>query len=114
MGTPQPGSVNRVPPDEYGANLRRMVQMSRDAGAVPVFLLLAAAEDIDDIDAPSTSGAFREQMRLVAEEMDVPLADAEAQFKSLPRLDGLFEDAVHPGKVGAGFLSLLLDGTVPR
>ncbi len=114
MGTPQPGSVDRVPPDEYAENLRRMVKMTRDAGAVPVFLLLAAAEDVDNIDAPSTSGPYREKMRLVAEDLDVPLADAETQFKALPRLDGLFEDAVHPGPVGAGFLSLLLDGTVPR
>lgn len=113
MGAPQSGNVRRVPPVEYEANLRRMVAIVREAGATPVFLLLASRDDLE-VGLRCASQEYRDAMRLVAEQEGVPLADAANYFAALPKLEGLFEDQVHPGPVGAGFVALLLHETVPR
>lgn len=113
MGAVQNGKFRRVPAVDYEANLRRMVAMVREAGATPVFLLLASRDDLQE-GVPSSSQEYRDAMRLVAKEEAVPLADAATLFAGLPRVDGLFEDQVHPGPVGAGFVALLLNETVPR
>ncbi|MES2639875.1 MAG: hypothetical protein V4850_10350 [Myxococcota bacterium] len=113
MGIVQNGKFRRVPPEDYEANLRRMVAIVRESGATPVFLLLASRDDLQE-GVPSSSQDYRDAMRLVAEQEGVPLADAAKQFAKLPRVDGLFEDQVHPGPVGAGFVALLLNETVPR
>lgn len=113
MGTVQHGKVRRVPVVDYDANLRRMIASVRQAGAVPVLLLLASQEDLE-VGAYMPSAEYREAMRRIAAEEGVILADASVRFAALPPLDGLFMDKVHPGKVGASLLALLLNETVPR
>lgn len=112
VGVTENGTVRRVPPKDYEANLRRMVELVRQADARPVFLLLAAQDDlVAGADVPSAP--YRDAMRRVAQEEEIPLADAPPRFQVLPRAKGVFEDPVHPGPLGALTLGLLLNETIP-
>lgn len=114
VGLPQPGKVRRVPVPDYERNLRTMVDMVRDAGATPVFLMLAAINDLPPNPSPAHSAEYREAMRRVADDEGIPLADAPTRYQSLPPAEGMFADHVHPGPLGALTLGLLLDETIPR
>jgi hypothetical protein len=115
VGGPENGTVRRVPTEAYEANLRRMVAMSRDAGAQPVLLMLAAQAEVVRRDGKGVpSEDYRAAMRRVAESESVLLADGPSRFLSFPTADGMFLDPVHPGPLGATILALLLDETVPR
>lgn len=113
VGLPQPGTFRRVPVEDYERNLRRMVEMTRDAGATPIFLMLAAINDLPPDPKPAHSAEYREAMRRVAADEQVPLADAPARYQTLPPAEGMFADHVHPGPLGALTLGLLLDETIP-
>lgn len=111
--------VRRVPVEEYRENLRAMAEAAEGAGALPVFLVLAARDDLARGDGTHSEGRrdyddYRDAMRAVAAERGLALVDAPATFRTLGEADGLFVDAVHPGPFGAWLIGQLLDRDVPE
>jgi len=108
------GTVRRVTPEAYGANLVTMIEMVRAAGATPALLMLAAQQDVAAPTGKSAASEYREQMRRVAAETGVVLVDAPTAFVKAGDQDGLFADHVHPGPTGAGLLAILLHNQLPK
>ncbi len=112
IGQTQPGRTPRVPPDEYGDNLRIMVDMVRDAGATPVLFVLAAQSDVVE-GGQIPSADYRTTMAAVAAEMDVLLVDAPAFYRRNLVGHDVFADHVHPNAAGARWYAHLLHKSLP-
>jgi len=87
LGTNDIGSMT---PQEYAANLARIVQISRDMGVIPCLSTI-----------PNRTGyelvvdQFNQIIRDTARQFDIPLVDYFAAMQSLPN-QGLSTDGVHP------------------
>lgn len=114
VGAPdtQTGLYPRVDPDEYADNLRQLIDLSRDAGAATLLLMLPSQADLLPIRPRADYQPWRDAMAAVAQETDTPLARGPDRFSGLAALDGLFLDPVHPSATGARFLASLLDETL--
>ncbi len=82
--------VGLMTPQEYAANLARIVQISRDMGVIPCLSTI-----------PNRTGyelvvdQFNQIIRETARQFDIPLVDYYAAMQSLPN-QGLSWDGVHP------------------
>lgn len=102
------GTIPRTPIDEYRENLSRLAAIARAGGAKPVFLVLPSQFDLNPNGASSRND-YVEAMRAVAKAEGAPVADGPERFQQLPQMDELFIDPVHPGKLGARILGVMLD-----
>ena len=113
-GAPK-GDVRRVPVDRYEENLHTIIEMSRDAGAQPVILILPNASHVQGSNVPSLGkDEYRDIMRSVAAAEQVPVADGPQRYQNLRYSKQLFMDTVHPGPQGARILGELLDKTLAQ
>ena len=114
VGGQSNGMIQRVSIPDYEANLRTEVQMVQDAGATPVFFLLADQMDTINPQGRQPSGEYRIVMRRLAAELGVPLIDAaEYVGTNLQGRSDLYIDAVHPSATGAMVYAELLDSALP-
>ena len=95
----------RVPVEDYGRNLKAMVDMSRQAGAEVSLLMLAGFADLDeqeaDVEEMKTLNSFREAMATVATETGCPLVRTEPVFRATGlSAPNLFVDGIHPSAKG--------------
>jgi hypothetical protein len=100
IGMAADGSDCRVPLAPYTDNLREMARLAGELGARPVFLVLPAPMDFDNVPPPETVRNYRTAMRQVAEDVDAPLVDGPAYFKEHEAGIAWFMDQVHPTAVG--------------
>lgn len=91
---------NRVPLPAYMDNLRAMAELSKKLGARPVFLILPAPLDLDEVALPEPVLEYRAAMREVAGEVGAPLVDGPAVFVEREVSLGYFLDQVHPSEPG--------------
>lgn len=73
-----------------------------------MFLVLPSQFDLNPNGASSRND-YVEAMRAVAKAEGAPVADGPERFQQLPQMDELFIDPVHPGKLGARILGVMLD-----
>lgn len=92
----------RVPPDEIRQNLLAMADEAAASGAT--LLMVAPAHDRDAHAATPAYAAFGEQVRLVARERGLSLADPGPIFWPHPPRT-LFVDPVHPNEQGAAWIA---------
>lgn len=107
------GLPRRVPPDDYGRNLRHLVVGARQRGAFPVLLLLphvtdqlslggaeirAMRSDLRAQGRVEMEQDYRDVMRTVARDTQTPLIDCVRRVADVPVL--LFLDDVHPNEQG--------------
>ncbi len=116
---PQAGSLSssstartRVPPEEYRENLGRLIQMSREAGALPVLLVPPMQARIEGHPPPGGWPPYWDIMREVAAEEEVLLADGDSLFQATGHRERLLQTPVHPNAAGARKLGELLDQTL--
>lgn len=83
------------------ANLRGMVEIARDGDSLPV---LSTLPPVNPALAPAGRNqwidAINAQIKAMARQDQVLLADANAEFKLAANLSGLYEDDVHPNDAG--------------
>lgn len=113
VGRPTRGEVRRVTPDHYRDNLRAMVDLSREAGAEPVFLILPMTADAEGRFERITSVAYRNTMRSLATELGVQVVDAAQHFQRIQPGDSAFMDVVHPSASGAEMIGQILADELP-
>jgi len=117
----------RLAPDTYEANLRQIVQRTRDAGAKPILMTpppltmkwpLATKQPVyreQGVNGPLT--AYVDAVRRVAKEMDVPLVDFFAAWSGKPadELAALMPDGCHPGVAGHKLMAdLIMPALLPQ
>ncbi len=98
IGRSETTGERRVPIDEYARNLEIIADLTHDAGAELLFLLLPNEEDIVPTGAQGAAwDPYRLAMRDAARRHGAPLADLPAVFKAsaLPK-EQLFLDEMHP------------------
>ena len=91
---------------EYIDNLREIARTSGELEARVVFVMLPAPMDFDPVPPPETVREFRAAMRAVASEIDAPLVDGPALFRSRSADITYFGDQVHPNHQGHELLGL--------
>lgn len=104
LGSPERGLDPRTTLTDYMAYLRRMVELGRLMGATPVFIALPAPIDLDPAGLPYYIREYRESMRFVAGELDVPLVDGPKAFREAGATNAMFYDQVHPSPSGHAIL----------
>jgi lysophospholipase L1-like esterase len=112
LGTDAEGSQSRVPLPEYIRNLAQIARVSKDLGAVPVFLSLPAPMDFDVVPPPAVVGRYRAAMALVAEQFDGLYLDGVAALQEQGAGIGWFLDEVHPSTEGHALLAAALANTL--
>lgn len=112
VGDEKGGEARRVPVDRYEQNLRRELELVRDAGAQPVFLMLPTIVDAGQ-NAKGFYYEYRDVMRALADEQGIPLVDGPSHYATLPYAEQGFIDHLHPSALGAIELAGLLDRAVP-
>lgn len=117
VGMKQSGKTERVSLEEYSDNLAAMVQLVREAGAVPVLMILAAQADTQAQitgEDKVVSKEYREVMRRLARSWEVLLVDlGERVREEHTGQRALFVDAVHPSALGAMLYAQVLDEALP-
>jgi lysophospholipase L1-like esterase len=112
------GGYRRVSSERYQANLRRLVEAARERGAAPLLLVLPLSSDRDDRMAGSAAGGsaapadsrrpddedYRDRMRQVAAERNVPLVDLVPVFIEAGG-EALFLDDLHPNAAGHALIA---------
>jgi lysophospholipase L1-like esterase len=118
-----PATSPRVSIETFGANLRRLIERSRQAGARVVLMttnpirwtpklkelygkLPYNPDRPDGFDLPLLS-RYNAAARRVANEAGVPLVDVHAEFMR-GDVDGLLLDGMHPGDAGHAIVAGLL------
>jgi lysophospholipase L1-like esterase len=94
------GTFSRVSVEEYGQNLRALVERVRADGALPVFLLLPHPYDDLGRALPERLLRYRRAMRTIAGAAAVPLVDCESWFGAHPSGGSRFSDDIHPNVQG--------------
>jgi lysophospholipase L1-like esterase len=109
---PDPASLTpRVPLSEYVTNLHALATKVREAGALPIYLILPHPLD-------ATTGlrghdlAYRDAMRAVALAEAAPLVDGPAWYRDHPVAGARFSDDIHPNAVGHAQLADALLATI--
>lgn len=118
-----PATAPRVSIEAFEANLRRLIERAREAGARVVLMttnpirwtpklkelygkLPYDPERPDGFDAPLLS-RYNASARRVAKEAEVPLVDVHAEFLR-GDVDALLLDGMHPGDAGHAIVAALL------
>lgn len=83
--------------DQYAYNLRVIVQMSLDAGVIPVLSTIPLRRDYEE-----RSAAYNEIILRVASETGTSLWDYRSAMNTLPN-NGLSQDGLHPSMPPEGF-----------
>jgi lysophospholipase L1-like esterase len=110
----------RLAPETYEANLRHIVQRTRDAGAKPIHMTpppltmkwpLATKQPVyceQGVNGPLST--YVDAVRRVAKEMDVPLVDFFTAWSGKPadELDALLPDGCHPSVAGHKLMADLI------
>ncbi len=99
-GVPGPRKLPRTGLGVYQVNLAYLAAEARRLGAEPVFVLLPSPWDVRGERTPDWVGAYRESMRVVADEQGAALVDGPALFADHPSGLDLFYDQVHPSVAG--------------
>ena len=99
IGPTKLAPTHRVPLAQYRENLRALAQLSREAGAQPVFLILPCYRDPALGKVGDFRDAYREAMVEVAAEIEAPLVDSSTAFFG-GSVNALFYDDVHPTPKG--------------
>lgn len=102
--------VTRVSPDDFRANLRQIVQRSRQAGAEIILMTPNLVSDGDDKRTPGKVAAYAQITREVGQELAVPVTDTFRAFQSVQTTDhrawlGLMSDTIHPNLRGHKLLA---------
>lgn len=116
VGMEQSGKTARVDLTDYAENLTAMVSMVREAGGVPVLMVLAAMADtrVHQVGDKVVSREYREIMRRVAQTSGVQLVDLGEVVRTRHRdRTQLFLDQVHPSREGAQLYAQVLDASLP-
>lgn len=112
IATAPGGKGARVPLRPYIKNLRDMAKVTLDLGARPVFLILPAPMDFDELPPPELLQEYRHAMRMVAREFKAPLVDGPAYFRQKGAGIAWFFDQVHPSHKGHELLGQALADTL--
>jgi len=111
-GTPG-GTRPRLTPDEYATEIRRMVTISREAGARPLLVLWPAREQVPS----GARSPYQAALLGVARETGAELVDLVRAFSEAGG-PGLFADVVHANAAGnavaAARVAAVLDGAGTR
>ena len=90
----------RVSLGQYAQNLNAIARLARSLGATPVFLLLPAAMDFDQVPLPDPVMDYREAMRQAARRHGALLLDGVKVFRRTHQEAVWFIDQVHPSPEG--------------
>jgi lysophospholipase L1-like esterase len=96
----------RVPIRAYRNNLDTLAQLAKEAGAIPVFLVLPCDRDLGPVDLEAPRPAYRAAMRAAAERQDGVLVETPTHFAGKSP-DHFFDD-VHPTAKGHLIVGKLL------
>lgn len=113
VGWPTPSSTGapRVPPDEYVANLERILLEARERSVSVVFLQLPERQALINGDRPT----YAVLMDFVASAWGVPIVYGDEAFRSSGLApSALFQDEVHPTAAGHGVLAEALTEVLIR
>lgn len=105
VGTPAPGREARTPLATYMDRLRAMARHAAREGARPLFIVLPAPIDLDPAGPPAFVRAYREAMRTVAWQLDVPVVEGPRWFRKHEATNAHFFDQVHPSPRGHRLLA---------
>ena len=109
-----PAETPRVLPDEYGANLDRMIQILRAAKAEPLLgtpLPMSPAYGLRDLPLYRKHGLnylvdqYAEIMRSVGASRRVPVIDLHRAFSADPSTRAFLPDGIHPTAAGHAFIA---------
>lgn len=104
LGAPNAGLDPRTPLSEYMAYLRRIIELGRLMEAAPILIVLPAPIDLDPAGVPYYIREYREAMRFVGGELNVPVIDGPAAFVEAGATNAMFYDQVHPSVSGHAIL----------
>jgi lysophospholipase L1-like esterase len=110
---PKPGLHSRVPLENYKENLETLVQMARDLGAEPIFLMLPHPIEDQGEQLAEVYTQYRNAMREAAKNQNLPLIDGPRYFAEHP-CGGCtrFADNIHPNAIGHALLGEALADTL--
>lgn len=102
--------VTRITPDDFRANLRQIVQRSRQAGAEVILMTPNAVSAGDDKRLPGKVADYAQITREVGRELAVPVTDTFHAFESVQAGDhrawlGMMSDTIHPNMRGHRLLA---------
>ena len=102
--------VTRVSPDDFRANLRQIVQRSRQVGAEVVLMTPNLVSAGDGKRPPEKVAAYAQITREVGQELAVPVTDIFRAFQSVQTTDhrawlGIMSDSIHPNLRGHKLLA---------
>ncbi len=100
LGTPAPDRSPRVQLAAYMANLREMASVARSAGAGTIYVSLPAPIDLDPAGVPTYIAEYRQAMAMVARQLEAPMVDGPAYFRTHRATAAMFYDQVHPSPAG--------------
>ncbi|MFA6317002.1 MAG: GDSL-type esterase/lipase family protein [Elusimicrobiota bacterium] len=124
-----PASPHRVALDDYGRNLRAMIELVRRGGGEPVLVTAPTGLTLDlpftrevaaktGIKTPELfvelHEAYNAAARSVAEETGTPLADLDAAFSRMKDHKAVFSDGIHLTREGHQRAAALLEPEVRR
>ncbi|MBN1335883.1 MAG: SGNH/GDSL hydrolase family protein, partial [Deltaproteobacteria bacterium] len=108
IGQGQGTGRRRVPLASYAENLLRIADLSRQADAEVVFLVLANEEDLRPGVRPWPWDPYREVMRATARRLDTLRVEGARAFRAAGGGRDLLLDAMHPSARGHEALALAL------
>ena len=102
--------VTRVSPEDFRANLRQIVQRSRQVGAEVILMTPNFVGAGDPVRLPAKVAAYAQITRDVGRELDVPVTDTFRAFEAVQAKDhrawiGMMSDAIHPNMRGHKLLA---------
>ena len=102
--------VTRVSPEDFRANLRQIVQRSRQVGAEVILMTPNFVGAGDPIRPPAKAAAYAQITREVGRELGVPVTDTFCAFEAVQAKDhhawiGMMSDAIHPNMRGHKLLA---------
>ena len=111
--------VTRVSPEDFRANLRHIVQHSRQIGAEVILMTPNFVGAGDPIRPPAKVADYAQITRDVGRELDVPVTDTFRAFEAIQAKDhrawiGMMSDAIHPNMRGHKLLAEQVVSTLTR
>jgi lysophospholipase L1-like esterase len=105
------GPYDRVPVDEYNANLRHLISQTRSKGGDAILVMLPCLADQQSSKAgPFEDQSYRDAMESVGTDLSVPIVRLPEVFSEMK--ETLFLDPYHPNVAGHALIAEKLSETI--